>query len=113
MNNVNGETNPSDRRERVKRLVRFLNTLPDNADFVYQEDGKWWATNEWLCGTFAGRGFTDATKEGAVGRLLDYFDEHTNHASMVGSFVTESGWPNLDRVKLYLIHTFYAGPEET
>ncbi len=113
MSKANEVTNPSDRRERVERLVRFLNTLPDGADFVYQEDGEWWATNEWLCGTFAGRGFTDATKEGAVCQLMDYFDKHINHASMVGSSVTESGWPDLDRVKAYLIHTFYAASEET
>ncbi len=106
-------TSPSERSERVERLVMFLNTLPDGADFVYQEDGEWWATNEWLCGTFAGRGFTDTTKDGAVGQLMAYLDKHINHASMVGSSVTESGWPDLDRVKAYLIHTFYAASEET
>lgn len=104
---------PSDRSERVKRLVMFLDTLPDIDEYRYQEGEEHHVTNEWLCGIFAGRGFVGKTPEDAAGQLLDYLDMHVGHKSMVGSSVTESGWPNLERVKSYLIANFYAEAEET
>lgn len=113
MSAVNEVTSPSERSERVKRIVMFLDTLPDIDEYRYQEGDECHITQEWLCGTFAGRGFVGATPEDAAGQLLDYLDRHVGHKSVVGSSVTESGWPNLDMVKSYLIANFYAEAEET
>ncbi len=113
MNNVNEVTNPSEQSERVEHLVMFLDTLPDIDEYRYEEEGKHHITNEWLCGTFAGRGFVGDTPEEAASQLIVYFDNHINHKSMVGASVTESGWPNLDSVKNYLIAEFYSEADET
>jgi hypothetical protein len=83
---------------RVDLLVMFMESLPDASDFLHFDDGEWWATNEFICGGFCGRAFTDKTKEGAVAKLIGYFDAHVNHESMVGKSVTDSGWPNLESV---------------
>ncbi|MGV6806984.1 MAG: hypothetical protein ACWA5K_03675 [bacterium] len=91
----------------------FLDSLPDIDEYRYQEGNKHHITQEWLCGTFAGRGFVGATPEEAVGQLLDYLDRHLGHDSMVGRSVTESGWPDLDSVNLYLIASVYEVGEET
>ncbi len=111
MNEVN-VVSPSDRRERVERLVMFLDTLPDIAEYRYTDDDGYHVTQEWLCGTFAGREFIGETPENAAEQLLDYLDRHIGHDSMVGQSVTESGWPDLEKVKSYLIANFYAEDEE-
>jgi len=88
--------------KRIKQFIAFLDTLPDIDEYRYKEDGKYLITNEWLCGTFAGRGFVGDTPKDAAMQLMDYFDEHLNHKSWVGGGVTESGWPDLDKVKSYI-----------
>lgn len=98
---------------RVDLLVMFLESLPDIGEYMYQDENGWHVTNEWLCGTFAGRGFCAETKRDAVEQLMNYFDRHVGHKSMVGDSVTQSGWPNLDSVKNYLIVEFYSEAEET
>lgn len=89
------------------RLVMFIETLPDSKEVLYKDGGEWCATNEWLCGSFAGRGFISDTKNGAVSRLIEYFDMHVGHDSIAGRCVTDSGWPNLDSVKNYIIAEYY------
>ena len=106
MSKANEETN------RVERLVMFIETLPDSKDVLYKDAGEWWATNEWLCGSFAGRGFASCTKNGAVSQLIEYFDGHVGHDSVVGKCVTDSRWPNLDSVKKYIIAEYYEEAEE-
>ena len=96
---------------REQGLVTFLNTLPDIDDYRYEEEGKHHITNEWLCGIFAGRGFVGDTPEDAVRQLIEYLDRHIEHKSMVGASVTESGWPDLEKVKNYLISEFYSEDE--
>jgi hypothetical protein len=65
-------------------------------------DGKWHVTNEWICGSFAGRSFSADTIEGSAEKLIDYFNNHIGHNSIVGNEVTQSGWPDLKKVKKYL-----------
>ena len=98
---------------RVDLLVVFLESLPDINEYMYQDEEGWHVTNEWLCGTFAGQGFFSETKNGAVEQLMNYLDRHIRHKSMVGHVITESGWPNLDSVKNYLIDEFYSEAEYT
>lgn len=96
---------------RVDLLVMFIESLPDASDFLHFDDGEWCATNEFICGGFCGRAFTDKTKECAVAKLIEYLDAHVNHESMVGTSVTESGWPNLESVKQYVIAEYYTEAE--
>jgi len=84
------------------KLLEFIEMLPGSEDWICFDDGKWHVTNEWLCGTFAGRSFPRDTKEEAAMELIDYFNRHIGHDSMVGRSVTESGWPDLKKVKKYL-----------
>lgn len=71
-------------------------------DCIFLDDDGQTVTTEWLVGRFAGRGFVAPTLDEAVQKLCDYLDEHIGHDSIVGRIVTESGWPNLVRVKQYL-----------
>lgn len=94
--------------KRVQELTDYLNTLENIKEYRFVEDGVHWITNEWLCGTFAGRAFTGNTQDEATQKLINYFDEHIGHDSMVGSAVKNSGWPNLARVKQYVQDEFYS-----
>ena len=87
-------------------LIKFIRGLPDGDEYLFQDGGKWIATNEWLCGTFAGQGFEGDTEEEAVQKLIDYLNLHIGHKSMVGQNVTKSGWPIASKVAEYV------GPEE-
>ena len=87
-------------------LIKFIRGLPDGDEYLFQDGGKWIATNEWLCGTFAGKEFEGDTEEEAVQQLIDYLNLHIGHNSMVGQNVTKSGWPIASKVAEYV------GPEE-
>ena len=87
-------------------LIKFIRGLPDGDEYLFQDGGKWIATNEWLCGTFAGKEFEGDTEEEAVQQLIDYLNLHIGHNSMVGQTVTKSGWPIASKVAEYV------GPEE-
>ena len=87
---------------RADDLLCFIESLPNSNKWIFFSDKKWHVTNEWLCGTFAGRAFPADTKEKAVMRLIDYLNRHVGHNSVVGQFVTDSGWPDLQKVRAYL-----------
>ncbi len=83
-------------------LIKFIRGLPDGDEYLFQDGGKWIATNEWLCGTFAGNGFEGNTEEEAVQKLIDYLNLHIGHNSIVGQNVTKSGWPIASKVSEYV-----------
>ena len=83
------------------QIIVLVNKLPKSEMHIYGKYGKHTITNEWLCGGFAGRGFTDVTLEKAAQQLIDYLYEHLNHNSMVGNCVMESGFPDLEKVYRY------------
>jgi len=85
-----------------QELISFLNKLDNHDDYLFLTEDGWCITNEWLCGTFAGRCFIGKTKEDAAQKLINYFNQHIKHDSIVGNCVTNSGWPNLTKVKHYL-----------
>lgn len=90
-------------RSRVSEFLAFLDSVPDIDSYRYlDKKGNFRITNEWLCGTFAGRGFSGETPSEAASQLMEYFDRHINHKSMVGDSVTNSGWPDLKKVAEYL-----------
>ncbi len=98
---------------RVDSVVMFLDSLPDINEYRWQEDDEYHLTQEWLCGTFAGRGFIGASYKDCTEQMIEYLDRHVGHESMVGRSVTESGWPDLGRVKNYVISELYSEAEET
>ena len=98
---------------RVDSVVMFLDSLPDINEYRWQEGEEYHLTQEWLCGTFAGMGFIGTSYEDCTKQMIEYLDRHVNHESMVGRSVTESGWPDLERVKNYVIAEFYSEAEET
>lgn len=84
-------------------LLALIRSEPDPDSHIFQREGKWEVTNEWLCGGFAGRSFVGDTPEHAAEQLSEYLTRHIGHKSMVGDAVTQSGWPNLASVKRYLL----------
>ena len=83
------------------QIIELIRSLPDSEKHIFIEDGEYWATQEWLCGAFAGRAFVAEKLEDAAQEMIDYLYAHIGHKSMVGSSVTQSGFPNLERVKKY------------
>lgn len=88
-----------------ENLIELIESLPDSDDHIFYDtdEKQWYVTSEWLCGSFAGRGFTGTTKEEAASELIKYLYEHINHDSMVGRIVTDSGFPDLKKVKNYCL----------
>lgn len=89
------------KRPITKEIIELVEKLPNADQHIYFEDGKHYITQEFLVGTFAGRGFEGDTLEEAAQKLIDYLYEHIGHKSMVGNEVTKSGFPNLDSVERY------------
>lgn len=88
-------------RVTAKEVIELVKRLPDADLHISHEEGTPIITNEWLCGGFSGRGFTAPTLEEAAEQLIEYLYQHIGHNSMVGQSVTESGFPDLDRVYEY------------
>ena len=82
-------------------IIELIESLPDSDSHIFENNGEVIVTNEWICGTFAGRGFSGETKEEAAQQLIDYLYRHIGHNSMVGATVTISGFPDLEKVKRY------------
>lgn len=83
-------------------LVTFIKMLPKSKHYIFNDNGKWVVTDEWLCGAFAGKGFEGDTPQEAAAQLIDYFNKHIGHESMVGSMITRSGWPDIQKVISFL-----------
>jgi hypothetical protein len=95
----------NDKLEKVApmALYELIISLPDEEDHIYAEGGKMCVTQEWLCGGFAGRSFEAPTLKEALQEMIDYFYEHIGHDSIVGKCVTDSGFPDLKKVKEYCL----------
>ena len=96
------------KKSRILELSKMLDALPDSDEFIHDNDYFCFVTDGWLFRKtsslkgFSSRGFQAKTKLEAIEQLLDYFDSHIGHKSMVGDIVTESGWPDLSMVKSYI-----------
>lgn len=91
------------KRPTAQEMLTLIKRLPDAESHIHIccIDGKHCVTNEFFAGAFAGRSFEADTYEEATEQLIDYMYEHIGHDSIVGKAVTESGFPNLDRVYEY------------
>lgn len=85
-------------KEELIILIRAV-----DPDCIFLDDDGQNVTTEWLVGNFAGRAFIAPTLYEAVTKMCEYLDEHIGHHSIVGDIVTRSGWPDLKKVKQYLI----------
>lgn len=85
------------------QILDLIRSLPDSDLHIHESSNELvCVTNEWLVGSFCGRGFEDTTEEGATKRLIEYLDrEALTPFTMVGKIVIDSGWPNLEKVKTY------------
>jgi hypothetical protein len=88
-------------RVTAKEIIELVKRLPDADLHIHNERETPSITNEWLCGAFAGRGFTAPTLEEAAEQLIEYLYQHIGYNSMVGQSVTESGFPDLKKVEEY------------
>jgi len=91
------------KRPTAKEVLRLINSLPESDLHISKcpISGQPCVTNEWFAGGFAGRSFEGKTFEEAAEKLIDYMYEHVGHDSIVGKAVTESGFPDLERVYEY------------
>jgi len=87
----------------IKEMIKLVKKLPDADSHIFEADGSIYITQEWLCGTFAGRSFKGDTLEEATQKMIDYFHRHINHDSIVGQHITNSGFPDLKRVESYCL----------
>jgi oligoribonuclease (3'-5' exoribonuclease) len=85
----------------ANEIIELVKMLPDSDLHIQKKNESSSITNEWLCGSFAGRGFEAPTLEEAAEELIEYLYKHIGHNSMVGQSVTDSGFPDLKRVKKY------------
>lgn len=113
MNETKETRASADVADRLDGVVMFLDSLPDISEYRWQEDCEYHLTQEWLCGTFEGRGFVGKSYNDCTEQMIAYLDKHVGHESMVGRSVTKSGWPDLGSVKNYVIAEFYSEAEET
>jgi len=84
-------------------LLALIRSEPDADKYIFRWNGEWHVTQEWLVGAFAGRSFVAATLAEAAAEQVAYLNRHVGHDSIVGMCVTESGWPDLGRVKAWLV----------
>lgn len=91
------------KRPTAKQILELINRLPDSDKHIHicPIDGKYCVTNEFFAGAFAGRSFEGDTYEEAAEQLIDYMYKHIGHESIVGKAVTESGFPDLNKVYEY------------
>lgn len=87
-----------------KELIDLINKLPDSDSHIFENNGRRHVTQEWLCGSFAGVSFGARTVESSANMLIDYLYRHIGHDSIVGRYVTESGFPDLGKVYEYCKH---------
>ena len=84
-----------------QQIIELVSSLPDSELHIHAWKGKQCITSEWLVGNFAGAGLEDDNLEEAAQKLINYLYQHIGHASMVGRAVTDSGFPDMDKVREY------------
>jgi hypothetical protein len=93
-------------KERIKpiEIIELIKRLPDSENHIFEENGKYYITNEWLVGCFAGRSFEGYTLEEAAEKMIDYLYSNVNFNSLVGQDVKFSGFPDLKKVEEYCLN---------
>ncbi len=84
-----------------QEMIELIRKLPDADEHIFKHNNKYYVTDEWLVGSFAGSSFSGNTLEEAAEELIKYLHRHIGHNSIVGNHVTRSGFPNLKKVRRY------------
>jgi len=84
-----------------QEMIELIRKLPDADEHIFKHNNKYYVTDEWLVGTFAGSAFEGDTLEKAAEELIKYLHRHIGHNSIVGNHVTRSGFPDLKKVRGY------------
>ena len=83
--------------ERLQKIIQTA--FPDS---IFIDDGEYVVTTEWLVGTFCGVSFQDKSITHALEKMCAYLNRLIGHPSLIGKTVTQSGWPDLEKVEQYL-----------
>ena len=89
------------KKVKPKEIISLIKTLPDADEHIFIHNNKYYVTDEWLVGSFAGSSFSGNTLEEAAEELIKYLHRHIGHNSIVGNHVTRSGFPDLKKVRGY------------
>lgn len=84
-----------------QEMIELIRKLPDADEHIFKHNNKYYVTDEWLVGSFAGSSFSGNTLEEAAEELIKYLHRHIGHNSIVGNHVTRSGFPDLKKVRGY------------
>lgn len=93
-------------KDRVKptEIIELVMRLHDADKHIFEENGKYYITDEWLVGCLAGRSFEGDTLEEAAEKMIDYLYSNMNFNSLVGQDVKFSGFPDLKKVEEYCLN---------
>lgn len=80
------------------QVLELIENEPYPEQWVFKDGDEWLVTTEWLVGPFAGRAFSARTKREACAQMVEYFNDHLEHESIVGIVIRESGWPDFEKV---------------
>jgi len=84
-----------------QEMIELIRKLPDADEHIFKHNNKYYVTDEWLVGSFAGSSFSGNPLEEAAEELIKYLHRHIGHNSIVGNHVTRSGFPDLKKVRRY------------
>lgn len=84
-----------------QEMIELIRKLPDADEHIFKHNNKYYVTDEWLVGSFAGSSFSGNTLEEAAEELIKYLHRHIGHNSIVRNHVTRSGFPDLKKVRRY------------
>lgn len=101
--NLKSKIMKTNKRPTSIEMLNLIKKLPDAENHIHicPINGKQCVTSEFFAGTFAGRAFDAETLEKATEQLIDYMYEHIGHDSIVGKFITESGFPDMNKLYEY------------
>jgi len=93
-------------KDRVKptEIIELVRRLHDADKHIFEENGKYCITDEWLVGCLAGRSFEGDTLEEAAEKMIDYLYSNMNFNSLVGQDVKFSGFPDLKKVEEFCLN---------
>ena len=89
------------KKVKPKEIIGLIKTLPDADEHIFIHNNKYYVTDEWLVGTFAGSAFEGDTLEKAAKALIEYLYKHIEHDSIIGDNIRKSGFPDLKKVRRY------------
>ena len=92
-----------------KELIDLINKLPDSDSHIFENNGRWHVTQEWLCGSFAGVSFGARTVESSANMLIDYLYRHIGLDSIVGRYVSSPSTCEYEKVNKYVDYLIQAG----